>query len=343
MQTKTLGRTGIQVSPLCLGTMMFGAFGNPDHDDCVRVIHAALDAGINFIDTADVYSQGESEQIIGKALAGSRRDNVVLATKAHFPMGSDPNRRGNSRRWIRQAVEGSLRRLGTDRIDLYQLHRPDPSCDIDESLGALSDLVREGKVLAIGTSTFPASQIVEAQWVAERRGRERFVTEQSAYSILVRTIEAEVLPTCQRHGLGTLVWSPLAGGWLAGKMKRDAPMPDTWRTRFNAKRFDPTTATSQRKFAIVDALTALAAQAGMTLIELSLRFVLEHPGVTSAIIGPRTFEQLQSQLSAPERRLSADVMDAIDALVRPGEIISLADFGYQPPAITDAATRRRPV
>ncbi len=178
MDFRTLGRTGIKVSPLCLGAMMFGAWGNRDHDDCIRIIHSAVDAGINFIDTADVYSAGESETIVGKALAGARRDDVVLATKVHSPMGKDPNLRGNSRRWIRREVEDSLRRLQTEWIDLYQIHRPDPDCDIDETLGALTDLVREGKVRAIGSSTFPAHEIVEAQWVAERRGRERFLCEQ---------------------------------------------------------------------------------------------------------------------------------------------------------------------
>src|SRR6201988_2786000 len=201
MQLRTLGRTGIRGSPLCLGAMMFGSWGNPDHDDCVRMVHAALDAGLNFIDTADVYSAGESEEIVGKALKG-RRDDVVLATKAHSPMGEDPNMRGNSRRWIVREVESSLRRLQTDYIDLYQMHRPDPDTDIDETLSALSDLVRSGKVRAIGSSTFPAEQIVEAQWVADRRGHERFRCEQPPYSILVRGIEAAVLPACQRYGMG---------------------------------------------------------------------------------------------------------------------------------------------
>jgi len=173
MEMRTLGSTGVQVSPLCLGAMMFGAWGNPDHEESTRIIHRALDAGINFIDTADVYSGGESEEIVGRALAGGRRDGVVVATKVHFPMGDGPNRGGNSRRWIMQEVETSLRRLQTDWIDLYQIHRPDPSCDIDETLGALSDLVHAGKIRSFGHSTFPASQIVEAQWAAQRRGRER--------------------------------------------------------------------------------------------------------------------------------------------------------------------------
>src|SRR4051812_23662421 len=213
MDRTTLGTTGIQVSRYCLGAMMLGAWGNRDHDDCVRIIHTALDAGINFVDTADVYSAGESEEIVGKALKG-RRDDVVLATKFHAPMGDDPNMKGNSRRWIVREVENSLRRLQTDWIDLYQVHRPDPSADIDETLGALSDLVHQGKVRYLGSSTFPAEAIVEAQWVAERRGRERFVCEQPPYSILARGIEAAVLPAVRRYGMGAIVWSPLAGGWL---------------------------------------------------------------------------------------------------------------------------------
>ena len=327
----TLGTTGVQVSRLCLGTMMFGANGNTDAADCTRIVHAALDAGINFIDTADVYgNRGGTEEILGAALAGGRRDNVVLATKGHFPMGEDRNMRGNSRRWIRQAVEGSLRRLRTDRIDLYQLHRPDPRCDIDESLGALSDLVREGKLLMIGTSTFPAAELVEAQWTSERRGRERFVTEQSPYSILVRAIEADVLPTARRHGIGVLVWSPLCGGWLAGKYRADVEPQASWRTRFNPGRFDTSSPAGHRKARIVERLSQLANEAGMPLIHLALRFVLEHPAVSAAIIGPRTMEQLQSQLGAGAARLPGDVLDEIDRLVAPGEVVNPADFGATP-------------
>jgi len=343
MALQTLGRTGVPVSRLCLGTMMFGSNGNPDAADCQRIIHAALDAGINFIDTADVYGpQGETECIVGQALAGGLREQVVLATKGHFPMGASALMRGNSRRWIRQAVEGSLHRLGTDWIDLYQLHRPDPTCDIDETLGALSDLVREGKIRTIGTSTFPAWQIVEAQWTSERRHRERFASEQAQYSIFARGVEAEVLPACQQFGLGVLAWSPLAGGWLAGKVRRGEGRRDDWRSRFNPARFDVTSPQGLRKLEIVEALEALAEEAGMTLIELALRFVLEHPGVTSAIIGPRSMEQLQSQLGATRAQLPADVMDAIDRLVPPGETVSRGDLGYLPPALADAALRRRP-
>lgn len=343
MEYETLGRTGVQISRLCLGTMMFGKNGNADHADCERIIHAGLDAGINIIDTADVYGpKGETEEIVGKALADGRRQRVVLATKGHFPMGSDRLMRGNSRRWIRQAVEDSLRRLRTDWIDLYQLHRPDPGCDIDETLGVLSDLMREGKLCMIGTSTFPAWQMVEAQWVAERRHRERFVTEQAQYSIFARSIEADVLPVCQQFGLGMLVWSPLAGGWLAGKVQAGQKPANDWRTRFNPSRFDVGSPEGRRKLAIVDALRDLARQAGMTLIELSLRFVLEHPGVTSAIIGPRTMEQLQSQIGASPGRLDTALLDAIDRLVVPGDTVSRADRGYLPPALADAVERRRP-
>src|SRR5919109_5555162 len=225
MELRSLGRTGVRVSPLCVGAMMFGAWGNPDHGESIRIIHGALDAGINFIDTADVYSRGESEEIVGKALADGKREQVVLATKVHGRMGDGPNQQGNSRRWIMRAVEGSLRRLGTDWIDLYQVHRPDPATDVDETLGALSDLVHQGKVRYIGSSTFPASQIVEAQWVAERRYRERFVCEQPPYSMLVRGIEAEVLPTCQAYGMGVIPWSPLAGGWLSGRWRLGVEQP----------------------------------------------------------------------------------------------------------------------
>src|SRR5476649_2623813 len=238
MQHRELGRTGVQVSPLCLGAMMFGAWGNPDHDASIRVIHRALDAGINFVDTADVYSRGESEEIVGKALKG-RRDSVVLATKVHGTMGDDPNAFGNSRRWIVKEVENSLRRLKTDHIDLYQIHRPELDTDIDETLGALTDLVRAGKVRYIGSSTFPAHQIVEAQWAAERRGRERFVCEQPPYSMLIRRIEADVLPVCEKYSIGVIPWSPLAGGWLSGRYRKGGDSPgDSRRAQMLPQRYD---------------------------------------------------------------------------------------------------------
>jgi aryl-alcohol dehydrogenase-like predicted oxidoreductase len=340
MEHRTLGRTGMQVSPLCLGAMMFGAWGNPDHDESTRIIHRALDAGINFIDTADVYSRGESEEIVGKALAGGRRDNVILATKVHGTMGDDPNEYGNSRRWITREVENSLRRLGTDWIDLYQIHRPEPDTDIDETLGALSDLVHAGKVRAIGSSTFPAAEIVEAQWVAERRGRERFVCEQPPYSMLVRGIEADVLPVCRRYGMGVIPWSPLAGGWLSGRWRKDQEPPVSSRSQRLPQRFDLSIPGNQRKLDAVEQLARLAEEAGMTLIEMALAFVINHPAVTAAIVGPRTMEQLESQLPAADVRLSGDVLDRIDEIVPPGTNLNPADAGWQDPALAPAARRR---
>ncbi|HVF32966.1 MAG TPA: aldo/keto reductase [Acidimicrobiales bacterium] len=342
MKMRTLGATGIKVSPLCLGAMMFGKAGNPDHDDSIAVIHRALDAGINFIDTADVYSAGESEEIVGKALAGGRRDGVVLATKFHGSMGQDPNHSGNSRRWIVQEVENSLRRLQTDHIDLYQVHRPDPATDIDETLGALTDLVRQGKIRAFGSSTFPAHEIVEAQWVAETRGRERFRCEQPPYSIFVRSIEKDVLPTCQKYGMGVIPWSPLAGGWLSGKYRRGMEQPTTGRAARAPERFDLSRPGNQKKLEVIEELDKLAADAGIPLIHLALAFVLNHPAVSAAIIGPRTMEQLEGQLAAPEVRLDDAVLDRIDELVAPGTNLNAADGGYQPPSITSAWRRRRP-
>ncbi|MFH9725822.1 aldo/keto reductase [Streptomyces sp. NPDC017254] len=340
-QYRNLGRTGVKVSPLCLGTMMFGARGNSDHQDSVRIIHRALDAGINFVDTADVYSAGESETIVGKALTGGRRDNVVLATKFHGSLGDDPNEQGNSRRWIIREVENSLRRLGTDWIDLYQVHRPEPDTDFDETLGALTDLVRQGKIRSIGTSTFEPSAIVEGQWLAERRGRERVVTEQPPYSLLARGIEREVLPVAQRYGLGVLAWSPLAGGWLSGRYRKGADQPRSSRADRQAERFDIGSAENAAKLDAAEALAQLAEEAGLTLIQLALAFVLEHPAVTSAIIGPRTFEQLESQLGADEIRLSRDVLDRIDKIVPPGTNFAARDAGYAPPSLTAPELRRR--
>jgi aryl-alcohol dehydrogenase-like predicted oxidoreductase len=338
---RTLGRTGVQVSPLCLGAMMFGAMGNQDHDDSVRIIHAALDAGINFVDTADVYSRGESEEIVGKALAGGRRDSVVLATKAHMPMSGDPNHKGSSRRWLIQACEDSLRRLGVDHIDLYQVHRPDPSTDVDETLGALSDLIHQGKIRYAGSSTFPGSEIVEAQWVAERRGRERFRCEQPPYSLLVRGIEADVLPTCQRYGMGVIPWSPLAGGWLSGRWRAGTAEIESTRAARLPGRYDLSIPGNQRKLEAVEAFAQLAESAGISLIHLAIAFVIRHPAVTSAIIGPRTMEHLTSQLGAADVTLDDDVLDAIDEIVPPGTNFTWADAGWQPPALTDPKERRR--
>ncbi|HTT86458.1 MAG TPA: aldo/keto reductase [Acidimicrobiales bacterium] len=342
MKLRTLGRTGIQVSPLCLGAMMFGAWGNADHEDCTRIVHAALDAGINLIDTADVYSGGESEEILAKALTGGRRDGVVLATKVHAPMGSDPNMNGNSRRWIMREVESSLRRLRTDWIDLYQIHRPDPRCDIDETLGALSDLVHQGKVRSIGCSTFPAELIVESHWVAERRGRERFACEQPPYSILARTIEAAVLPTCERYGMGVIAWSPLNGGWLTGRYRKDAPLPEGGRASRAPDRFSTARPEVAAKLDRIEDLVQVAEKAGVPLTHLALAFVLSHPAVTAAIIGPRTMEQLQGALGAAEVSLSDEVLDQIDAVVPPGTAVDPSDMGWTPPAVADAWRRRRP-
>jgi aryl-alcohol dehydrogenase-like predicted oxidoreductase len=340
VEFRVLGRTGVKVSPLCLGAMMFGAWGNRDHDDSIAVIHAALDAGINFIDTADVYSAGESEEIVGKALKG-RRDDVVLATKAHAPMGSDPNHTGNSRRWLVREVENSLRRLQTDYIDLYQIHRPDPSCDVDDTLGALTDLIRQGKVRYAGSSTFPAHEIVEAQWVAERRGRERFVCEQPPYSLLVRGIEADVLPVCDRYGMGVIPWSPLNGGWLSGKWRKGQPAPASNRATRMPARYDLDVPANQRRLDLVEQFAVLADEIGMSLIHLAIGFVLAHPAVTSVIIGPRTMEQFKDQVDAWTVRLDHAVLDRIDEIVPPGKNVGRGDGGYLPPALVDPKLRRR--
>jgi aryl-alcohol dehydrogenase-like predicted oxidoreductase len=340
METRSLGATGVQVSPLCLGAMMFGAWGNTDHDDSIRIIHRALDAGINFIDTADVYSRGESEEIVGKALAGGRRDDVILATKVHGTMGDDPNMSGNSRRWIIREVENSLRRLGTDWIDLYQIHRPEPDTDIDETLGALTDLVTAGKVRYIGSSTFPPSHIVEAQWVAERRGRQRFITEQPPYSMLIRAVEADVLPTCKRYGMGVIPWSPLAGGWLSGKYRLNADLPESRRAQMLPTRYDMSLPENQRKLEAADALAQVADEAGMSLIDMALAFVIRHPAVTAAIIGPRTIEQLEGQLGAADVELSDEVLDKIDEIVPPGSNVSWRDTGWDNPYLKPEARRR---
>ncbi|MFK0172146.1 aldo/keto reductase [Streptomyces sp. NPDC090306] len=342
MRYHALGGTGIQVSAYCLGTMMFGSLGNPDHEDCARILGTALDAGINFVDTADMYSGGESETIVGKALRG-RRDDVVLATKVHFPMGEGPNRGGNSRRWIVHEVEESLRRLGTDWIDLYQVHRPDPDTDIEETLGALSDLVRAGKIRAFGCSSFPAEDVVEAYHVAERRGLHRFRTEQPPYSILARGIERSLLPTCRRLGMGVLTWSPLAWGCLTGRYRRDRPVDLTsGRASIAPARFDPTLAANRAKFDALEELAALADELGCTLPELAVSFPVTHPAVTSVILGPRTLEQLQSSLRGASLTLDDATLDRIDEIVPPGTDTYRADGAWAPAALTTPGLRRRP-
>ncbi|MGO9133710.1 MAG: aldo/keto reductase [Methylovirgula sp.] len=337
MHYRPLGRTGIKVSPYCLGAMMFGAIGNPDHDDAIRIIHKALDAGINFIDTADRYNRGESEEIVGKALKG-RRDSVVLTTKVHGPMGDDPNQQGNSRRWLTRAVEDSLRRLQTDYIDLYLIHRPAPDTDIEETLAVLTDLMRAGKVRAIGSSTFPVSEIIEAQWVSERRGLARFRIEQPPYSILDRGIEREVLPVCERYGIGTMVWSPLAKGLLTGRYRKGQVPPDSLRVKYFPRQMS-----DERSLEAIEQLIVLANEAGLSLTHMAMAFVIAHPGVTSAILGPRTMQHLDDVLAGADVRLSDDVLDRIDQIAPPGTDVGLNEAAYNPPAVLKAELRRRAV
>lgn len=337
MQYRTLGRTGLKVTPYCLGAMMFGAMGNPDRDDSIRIIHRALDAGINFIDTADMYSHGESEEIVGTALKG-RRDSVVLATKGWGAMGSDPNQQGGSRRWLTRAVEDSLRRLQTDYIDLYQIHRPSPDTDIEETLSTLTDLMRDGKIRAIGSSTFPASDIVEAHWIAERRSLARFRSEQPPYSILNRSIEREVLPVCERYGMGALVWSPLAMGALTGRYRRGQQLPESARVNYFPKQM-----ADERRLDAVEQLVRIAEQAQLSLTHMAMAFTIAHPAVTSAILGPRTMQQLDDILAGVEIALDDKVLDQIDQIVPPGTDIGALEANYNPPAVMQASLRRRPI
>lgn len=331
MKHRTLGRTGIQVSPFALGAMMFSSFGNSDQQEVDRMVGRALDAGINLIDTADAY--GDSEEMVGRALKG-RRDDVILASKFARPIGDDPNHQGGSRRWITTAVENSLRRLQTDHLDLYQMHRPDPATDIDETLSALTDLVRRGKVRAIGSSDMPASEIVEAQWVAERRGFERFRVEQPHYSLLDRGVEREVLPMAQKYGMGTVIWSPLASGMLTGRVRRGQES-DLRRTRMFAALRD------ERRIDAVEQFITLAEDAGIPLTHLALAFVIAHPGVTAALIGPRTMDQLDDLLAAADVQLTDEILDRIDAIVPPGTGVGRMDQEYNTPPITSPALRRR--
>ncbi|GAA3393191.1 aldo/keto reductase [Streptomyces roseoviridis] len=346
MRYRVLGGTGIEVSTYCLGTMMFGAVGNADHQDSVRIIHAALDRGINFVDTADMYSSGESEEIVGKALRDPRRrDETVLATKVYFPVGGEgPNRGGSSRRWIVRAVENSLKRLGTDWIDLYQVHRPDHRTDIEETLDALGDLVSQGKIRAFGCSTFPAERIVEAHAVAERRGLRRFRTEQPPYSLLARGIETSVLPVAQRYGMGVLTWAPLASGFLSGRYRRGGTVDLTsGRPALTPHRFDPALPVNQAKLDAVEELVAVADDLGCTLPELAVAFAATHPAVTSVILGPRTREQLEGLLKGASLVLPDEALDRIDAIVPPGTNLYQPDGVWRPAALTDPALRRRPV
>ena len=338
MEHRPLGRTGMHVSHFGLGTMVLGAWGNTDLDECERIIHRALDAGINLVDTADMYADGQNEEIVGRAIAG-RRDDVVLCTKFHHPVGDhgDPNRRGNSRRWIVRAIDDSLRRLGVDHVDVYQVHRPDPATDIAETVAALDDLVTAGKIRAWGTSTFPAHELVEAHWSAGRLDRLGPRTEQPPYSILTRGIERDVLPVARRYGMGVLVWSPLSGGWLTGKYTRSQPAPVGSRADTNPDHFD---GGNERKFDAVERLSAIAGEAGLSLTHLALAWATAHPAVTAALIGPRTEEQLDDLLGAADVRLSTDVLDAIDEVVAPGTNLNPADVGWTPPGLGRDQRRR---
>jgi aryl-alcohol dehydrogenase-like predicted oxidoreductase len=342
MELRSLGRTGVSVSKFCFGAGMFGFFGNSDESECRRMVDRSIDAGVNYFDTSDVYSYGESETILGKALKGKRSD-VILATKFSLPMDDNPNHRGSSRRWIMEEVENSLRRLDTDYIDIYQAHRPDASVDIDETLGALTDLITQGKVRMIGTSTFPAEQIVEAHWCSDRRGHARFHTEQPPYSLFARRIEADVLPTCQRHDMGVVVWSPLSQGWLTGKWRHGQRPNDTQRQNLQPHLYQMDRPENQRKLDLIDELDIVAKEAGTTIMHLALAFVCAHPAITSAIIGPRTLEQLEGILEGADVTLDDETLDAIDALIPPGTNISHDDDGYVAPEVDDSSLRRRAV
>ncbi|MEV1079304.1 aldo/keto reductase [Streptomyces sp. NPDC050211] len=339
MQYRTLGRTGVQVSSLALGAMNFGRIGRTTQDEATAIIDAALEGGINVIDTADMYSAGESEELVGKAIAG-RRDDIVLATKANMPMSDEPNHQGSSRRWLVTALDDSLRRLGVDHVDLYQIHRWDPNTSDEETLSALTDLQRAGKIRYFGSSTFPAYRIVQAQWAAREHHLSRYVTEQPSYSILQRGIEAHVLPVTEQYGLGVLVWSPLASGWLSGAV-REGREVTTSRSTFMPDRFDLSLPVNRARLEAVEQLAKVADEAGLTMIQLALGFVTAHPGVTSALIGPRTPDHLHAQLAAADTVLSADVLDAIDAIVAPGTDLAPHEKHDTPPALLDPSLRRR--
>ncbi|MGY5630018.1 aldo/keto reductase [Streptomyces sp. UC1A3] len=339
MQYRTLGRTGVRISTLALGAMNFGSIGRTTQDEATAIVDTALEAGVNVIDTADMYGAGESEEMVGKAIAG-RRDDIVLATKAGMPMGEDPNRRGSSRRWLVTELDASLRRLGVDHVDLYQIHRWDPETGDEETLSALTDLQRAGKIRYFGSSTFPAYRVVQAQWAAREHRLSRYVTEQPSYSLLQRGIERDVLPVSQEYGLGVLVWSPLASGWLSGAVRagreiathRSATLPD---------RFDTALPANRARLDAVERLARVADEAGLTLIQLALGFVTAHPAVTAALIGPRTVDHLRAQLAAADTVLPADVLDVIDEIVAPGTDLAAHEKFDTPPALLDASLRRR--
>ncbi|MFD5716379.1 aldo/keto reductase [Streptomyces sp. NPDC127036] len=339
MQYRTLGRTGVQVSSLALGAMNFGRIGRTTQDEATAVVDAALEGGINLIDTADMYGGGESEEMVGKAIAG-RRDDIVLATKAGLPMGDDPNRRGSSRRWLVTELDNSLRRLGVDHVDLYQIHRWDPETSDEETLSVLTDLQRAGKIRYFGSSTFPAHRVVQAQWAAREHRLGRYVTEQPSYSILQRGVEAHVLPVTEEYGLGVLVWSPLASGWLSGAVRAGREIT-TSRSAAMPQRFDLSVPSNRARLDAVERLAVVADEAGLTLIQLALGFVTAHPAVTSALVGPRTTDHLNAQLAAADTVLSADVLDAIDAIVAPGTDLAAHEKFDTPPALLDPALRRR--
>ncbi|GAA0581207.1 aldo/keto reductase [Kribbella sandramycini] len=337
MLYRSLGRTGVQVSTLALGAMNFGAIGNTSQEEATAIVDAALAGGVNLIDTADMYPG--SEELVGRAIAG-RRDDLVLATKAAMPIGAERNHRGTSRRWLVTELDNSLRRLGVDHVDLYQMHRWDPETSDEETLSALTDLQRAGKIRYFGSSTFPAYRIVQAQWTARERSLSRYVTEQPSYSILQRGIEADVLPVAQEYGLGVLAWSPLASGWLSGAVRAGQEIA-TSRAQALPERFDLSRPANQARLAAVEKLAALADEAGLTMIQLALGFVTAHPGVTSALIGPRTLDHLHSQLAAADTVLTGDVLDAIDEIVAPGIDLAPEEKFDTPPALLDAALRRR--
>jgi aryl-alcohol dehydrogenase-like predicted oxidoreductase len=339
MQYLPLGRTGVHVSTLVLGAMNFGQIGRTTQEEATALVDAALEAGINVIDTADMYGNGQSEEMVGKAIAG-RRDDIVLATKATMPMGDDLNHRGSSRRWLVTALDDSLRRLGVDHVDLYQIHRWDPTTSDEETLSALTDLQRAGKIRYSGSSTFPAYRLVQAQWAARENHLSRYVTEQPSYSILQRGIETHVLPVTEQYGLGVLVWSPLASGWLSGAV-REGREVTTNRSASMPQRFDMSIASNRARLDAVEQLAGVADEAGLTMIQLALGFVTAHPAVTSAIIGPRTLDHLHSQLAAADTVLSEDVLDAIDAIVAPGTDLAADEKFDTPPALLDPALRRR--